>query len=177
MKKNGTGVKAHEPMLWMFIASPGAITPFHFDRFTNFIMQIRGSKELAVFPPKKEEVIKTCEVEAYLDWKGQTPEWRESMDIYANKFNFKQGEAVHIPYTSGHYVKNGMDDISITLSFFYHTDETLGWSRVMRLNHRMRALGLSPLPVGNSPKIDIIKAALFPVADRLESTLRKLVHR
>lgn len=81
MKANGTGTKPHEPMLWLFIASPGAVTPFHFDRFTNFIMQIRGSKELAVFPPRKEEVIKTSDVEAYIDWRGQTPEWKDAMSM------------------------------------------------------------------------------------------------
>ena len=177
MKANGTGTKAHEPMLWLFIASPGAVTPFHFDRFTNFIMQIRGSKELAVFPPHKEEVIKASDVEAYLDWRGQTPEWKDSMDVYASKFNFKQGEAVHIPYTSGHYVKNGMDDISITLSVFYHTDETLRWSKAMRFNHRMRSFGLRPKPVGSSVNIDGIKASLFPIANIISSASRKFLRR
>lgn len=177
MKANKTGTKAHEPMLWLFIASPGAVTPFHFDRFTNFIMQIRGSKELAVFPPGKEEVVKACDVEAYLDWRGQTPEWKDEMDVYANKFNFKKGEAVHIPYTSGHYVKNGMDDISITLSIFYHTDETLIWSKAMRFNHRMRSFGLSPKPVGKSANLDGMKASMFPVANIISSASRKLLRR
>lgn len=174
MKANGTGTKAHEPMLWLFIASPGAVTPFHFDRFSNFIMQIRGSKELAVFPPGLEEIVSARDTEAYLDRDGESPIWRDELDVHANKFNFKMGEAVHIPYTSGHYVKNGTEDISITLSVFYHSDETLRWSRAMRFNNRLRRRGLNPSPVRQSVAKDKFKAALFPYANKILSTLSKL---
>jgi len=173
MKINKTGKKAHVPMIWLFMASPGAVTPFHFDRYSNFIMQIRGSKELAVFPPGHEAIVSTRDTEAYLDWNVQTPVWRDEMEPYAYKFNFQAGEAVHIPYTSGHYVKNGMDDISITLSVFYHSDETLMWSKAMRLNNRLRNRGYNPTPVKQSLFKDKVKARVFPYANKIASTLSK----
>lgn len=173
MKINKTGKKAHVPMIWLFIASPGAVTPFHFDRFSNFIMQIRGSKELAVFPPGHEAVVATRDTEAYLDWDVETPPWRDEMEAYAHKFNFNAGEAVHIPYTSGHYVKNGMDDISITLSVFYHSDETLMWSKAMRLNNRLRNRGYNPTPAKKSVTKDRVKATIFPYANKLAGALSK----
>lgn len=160
MKQNGTGERPIEPMLWLFIASPGSITPFHFDRYSNFIMQIRGSKELAVFPPRVEEVISSKDLESYVDNKPAFPEWNESKDKYAHKFNFKSGEAVHIPYTSGHYVKNGLDDISITISVFFHTKETQGWSKAMMVNNRMRRKGITPKAVGKSAILDKFKSHL-----------------
>lgn len=174
MKINKTGNKAHVPMLWLFIASPGAITPFHFDRYSNFIMQVRGSKELAVFPPGHEAVVSIRDTEAYLDWDVQTPPWRDEMETYAHKFNFKAGEAVHIPYTSGHYVKNGMDDVSITLSVFYHSNETLRWSKAMRLNNRLRRKGMTPTPAKKSLAKDAFKATIFPYANKLTSVFSKL---
>jgi hypothetical protein len=175
MKANGTGEKPLEPMLWLFIASPGAVTPFHFDRFSNFIMQIRGSKELAVFPPRAEQVISSKELEAYHDNKPSYPEWNDEKDRYAHKFNFKSGEAVHIPYTSGHYVKNGTDDISITLSVFYHSNETKMWSNAMKMNYRLRRFGVSPKAVGQSKVVDQFKAKVaFPVMSGLYSLKEKL---
>ncbi len=175
MQANGTGTKPIEPMLWLFIASPGAVTPFHFDRYSNFIFQIRGSKELAVFPPRMEQVISTKELEAYHDNKPSYPEWKEEKDQYAHKFNFKSGEAVHIPYTSGHYVKNGMDDISITISIFYHSEETEMWSKAMKMNHRLRRFGMLPRPVGQSGVVDRLKAHVtLPVMDGLYVLKEKL---
>lgn len=177
MKENKTGDKAILPMLWLFIASPGAVTPFHFDRYSNYIMQIRGSKELAVFPPVLEELVSSADAEAYLDWGGHAPEWKEELDHHAHKFNFNVGEAVHIPYTSGHYVKNGLDDISITLSVFYHSNETLKWSRAMRLNNRLRNKGFNPRPVRQSAALDQFKATVFPYANKFSSTLSKIRNR
>lgn len=163
LKAHGTGTKPLEPMLWIFIASPNAVTPFHFDRYSNVIMQIRGSKELAVFPPRVEEIIPQKDTEAYIDWSGQLTPWREELDKYAHKFQFKKGEAVHIPYVSGHYVKNGSDDISISLSFFFHSDETLRWSKAMKFNNRLRRLGVNPGKIAVSGRTDRIKAAMFPL--------------
>ena len=175
MKTNGTGDKPLEPMLWLFIASPGAVTPFHFDRYSNFIMQIRGSKELAVFPPRAEDIISSKDIEAYMDSKPSFPQWTEEKDKKAYKFNFKSGEAVHIPFTSGHYVKNGMDDISITISVFYHTNETDQWSRAMKFNNRLRRLGVTPRAAGTSPLLDAMKAnVLLPALDGMYNTKKKL---
>lgn len=177
MKANGTGEKAIEPALWLFIASPGAITPFHFDRYSNFIMQVRGSKELAVFPPGVEEIISAKDTEEYIDWGAQLPAWKDELDVHAHKFNFNVGEAVHIPYTSGHYVKNGMEDISITISVFYHSDETQMWSKAQRLNNRLRKKGINPTPVRFSKVKDKIKAGIFPIADQLTLTAQKILRR
>lgn len=165
LKANGTGTKPLEPMLWIFIASPNAITPFHFDRFSNVIMQIRGSKELAVFPPRVEEIISQKDTEAYIDWSAELTPWNEELDKHAHKFQFKKGEAVHIPYVSGHYVKNGSEDISISLSFFFHSEETLTWTKAMKFNNRLRRLGVSPGKITDSGRKDKMKAWMFPIVN------------
>ena len=73
----------------------------------------------------------------------------------------------HIHFTSGHYVKNGASDISISLSFFFDTDETVGWIRAMKFNNRLRKMGFSPQAVGRNTKLDSLKAALIPWLDGL----------
>lgn len=173
LKANKTGDKPLDPKLWIFIASPNTVTPFHFNRYSSIIMQIRGSKELAVFPPRKEEVIKSKVVDAYVDWSTQLPAWNEDLDQYAHKYDFKTGEAVHIPFVSGHYVKNGSEDISISLSFFFQSEETLKWTRAMKFNNRMRKIGISLGAVGNSKFRDEIKAKAFFAVAMISSFLEK----
>lgn len=129
---------------WMFIASPKIVTPFHFDRFSNFILQIKGEKTLAVFPHFRDDLIPQVECEKYSDGEKVKTLWKEEIDSEAKKYHFKASQAVHIPYTSGHYVQNGQEDISITLSIFFHTKQTLRWSRAHRFNNRIRKLGLKP---------------------------------
>jgi hypothetical protein len=51
IQARGQGSAPIDPRSYIFISSPGSITPFHFDRASNFLLQIKGSKEVAVFPP------------------------------------------------------------------------------------------------------------------------------
>lgn len=173
MRRNGKSRGVYEPRMWLFIASPNAQTPFHFDRYSNFLMQIRGSKEVAVFPSFDPNIISPEECESYMDRSEARPLWRPELDQYANKFSFSPGEAIHIPYIGGHYVKNGAEDVSISLSFFFQTDETLRWTNAMRFNHRLRkrltSLGIAPRPVGHSPLIDSAKARLLPVLAKMRA--------
>jgi hypothetical protein len=75
----------------------------------------------------------------------------------------------------GHYVKNGNDDISITISLFYHSNEIENWCKAMKVNNRMRRFGMSPNAIAKSPAIDYIKAILLlPVLDGLRSAVKKL---
>ncbi len=68
-------------------------------------------------------------------------------------------------------LKNGAEDISISLSFFFQTEETRRWMHAMQLNHKLRTrLGWSPRPVGHSRRLDTVKGAALP-------TLRSLVRR
>ena len=174
LRANKTGDRPIQPTLWLFIASPNVVTPLHFDRTSNFIMQIRGSKELAVFSPKNYDIFSRIETEAYMDRTGDLTSWSEEIDHHAKKFNFKSGEAVHIPFTSGHYVKNGSEDISITLSFFFHSDETLCWSEAMIMNHRLRRVGIQTRAVGQSIVVDSLKSRFFPAMNSAVNAARKI---
>ncbi|HEY3666327.1 MAG TPA: cupin-like domain-containing protein [Polyangiaceae bacterium] len=174
MQRRGTGTRAIEPTLWMFIASPNAITPFHCDRYSNFLMQFRGSKEVAVFNPWNDEVISPADCESWVANSDRPPPWRPEMDRFANKFHFVPGEAIHIPFVAGHYVKNGSEDVSISLSFFFHTDETFHLSRALRVNHQLRGrlgrLNMRPTPVGRDRHMDAFKSkVLHRVLDKAGS--------
>lgn len=171
LREGGKSQAIHEPRMWLFIASPNAVTPFHFDRYSNVLMQVRGSKEVAVFPNFRPDIVPTAICEAYMAREEVQAPWHPELDAHAIKFDFRPGDALHIPYTSGHYVKNGAEDVSISLSFFFQTDETLRWTKAMQFNHRlrrrMRRFGLSPTPVGSRPWLDRAKAQALPLVDKV----------
>ena len=55
-------VEARDPGMcyrggWIFVSSPGAVTPFHIDHEHNFILQIRGRKRLYTWDPFDREVV------------------------------------------------------------------------------------------------------------------------
>lgn len=166
-RQSGNSQAIHEPRMWLFIASPNAMTPFHFDRYSNVLMQIRGSKEVAVFPNFRPDIVPVDICEAYMDRKEVQAPWHPELDAHAIKFDFRPGDTLHIPYTSGHYVKNGPEDVSISLSFFFQTDETLRWTRAMQFNHRVRKrvqrFGVTPSPVGHNRYVDGAKARALPL--------------
>lgn len=163
-----------EGRMWIFIASPDAITPFHFDRYSNFLLQIRGSKQMAIFPNFREEIVPMRACEAYMDREPSRELWKDELDRYAVKYDFRPGHGLHIPFAAGHYVKNGPGDISISLSFFFQTRQTRRWVSAMQFNNRVyRRTGLQLGPVGRSVWRDSLKAAGLSGLARVKSALRR----
>jgi len=167
MRRQGTGTKPEDLELWLFIASPNAITPFHFDRFSNFLLQIRGGKQLAVFKPWNHEVLDPRAYESHVARVEPRMDWHPDKDRFAMKYQLAPGQGVHIPFLGGHYVQNGPEDASITLSVFFHNDETERWSRALLTNHilrkRLGRFGFTPNAVHTPASRDALKAAAYPL--------------
>lgn len=171
MRVRGVGKHATDSMLYLFIASPNSVTPFHVDRYSTFLMQFSGSKEVCVFPQWNERVVSPDDCEAYISRAGKRPVWRPSAEPLATRFQFKPGDALHIPFMAGHLVRNGPDAVSISMSIIFNTDETMAQIKALMLNQLLRAplrrFGMSPGPVGVDPRRDTLKAAVWNSAARL----------
>lgn len=156
---------------YLFISSPGSLTPFHFDRASNFLLQIRGSKEVTVFPPWDERVITRAEYEAHSDYHDCAVSWKPDCEPLGRRFECAPGDALHIPFLGGHHVRNGCEDLSITLSVFFNTPRSFDQLNALRCNHRLRPVlkrfGMEPAPVGRQPWRDIGKSYLSRAYDRL----------
>lgn len=184
MRRQGTGSLPLELELWLFIASPNATTPFHFDRFSNFLLQVRGRKQLAVFKPWNAEVLDPRSYESHVAREKREMDWRSEKDKFALKYELEPGDAIHIPFLGGHYVKNGEGDASITLSVFFHSRETIRWSKALLTNHilrkRLRRFGIAPQPVNSSASFDSLKSAAYPVlrqVNRAFNLVERGLHR
>lgn len=155
-------VEAQEPGMyfrqgWIFISSPGITTPYHRDQETNFLLQIRGTKTVSVFPQDDKEVVSEEESEIFHGLHSLRATFHsEEKQKRAKVFEFKPGDGAYIPYTAPHWVKNG-PGVSVSLSVTYHTSKTLRRKNVYRLNHGLRKRGLKPSPFGKSPWLDTLK--------------------
>lgn len=172
MRERGVGTAAHGATLYLFIASPGSVTPFHIDRYSTILMQFQGTKEVTVFPQWDEQVVPTPTREGFVAHTGDRPVWRTEAEPLGTTFRFAPGDALHIPFVAGHHVRNGPGEVSISMSIIFNTDETRRMVHAMVLNSRLRRLGLSPTPAGRSAWRDAAKAGLWRTGAKLGSWLR-----
>jgi hypothetical protein len=146
------------PQGWIFITSPGAISPYHFDPEHNFLLQISGTKIIHVFDPTDRSILSELELERYYASGGIMGklEYTEALQEKAHTFIMKPGDGVYIPVSAPHWVKVE-DEVSISFSITYYSDEIIRRDRVYRLNARLRRMGITPAPYGRSPLRDSLK--------------------
>ncbi|PAX59728.1 transcriptional regulator [Brunnivagina elsteri CCALA 953] len=176
MQKRGVGTKAIDPKLYLFIASPNSITPFHIDRYSTFLMQFRGSKEICVFNPWDERAVTSIAREAYVAYANTHLPWCLENDVLATKFVFHPGETLHIPFVAGHHVKNGSEDVSISMSIIFNTRQTMMWRKALTFNHSIRPIlerfDITPAPVGVHFWRDTAKAYFQRPVSRVTKLLK-----
>lgn len=172
MRERGVGGVAHGATLYLFIASPGSITPFHIDRYATILLQFQGSKEVTVFPAWDDRVVPTAVREGFVAHSGLRPTWDPRAEGLGITFRFAPGDALHIPFVAGHHVRNGPGEVSISMSVIFNTDETRRITHAMVLNEHLRRLHLSPAAAGRNAWRDGAKAALWQAGSGLARRLR-----
>ncbi|HKR75045.1 MAG TPA: cupin-like domain-containing protein [Rhodanobacter sp.] len=139
---------------WIFVTSPRTVTPFHFDKEHNFILQVRGRKTLYVWEPG--DTVAASEQARDLFHASHSRErlhWDESLRARARVFHLEPGMGAYMPSTSPHLVESG-DEPSVTASFTYYTDATRRDALLHRAHERVRSWGYEPPPVGRNALLD-----------------------
>jgi hypothetical protein len=146
---------------WIFLTSPGVVTPFHMDRENNFILQVRGRKLIHVWDPNDRVVVPPIVREEFNTFRSRDKAlYQDDFLPRARVFDAKPGDGAYMPSNGPHWVKNG-DDISITVSFTYYTRATRRYETLCRANSALRRLGLRPHIPGDSRVRDGVKRRLF----------------
>ena len=160
------GIEKHDPGMsyrggWIFVTSPRAVTPFHFDTEHNFILQVQGRKRVYVWPHDDVEVASEHARDLFhLNHERYLLRWRDAFRERAHVFELQPGQGAYMPSTSPHMVENG-DGPSITISFTYYTDSTRENARLHAGHGALRKLGLQPRPIGQSGLSDSLGGLLL----------------
>lgn len=139
---------------FLFLSAPNSVTPVHFDPEHNFLLQIRGLKQMNVgrFPDKAWE---TRELNRYYDGGHRN---LDDIPPCSETFLMKPGDGCYVYPWAPHWVKNGPEP-SISISITFRTGRSQRYERASLFNRRLRRHGLAPRPVGESHQVDQAKAA------------------
>jgi hypothetical protein len=172
-----TGIRREEAFI--FISSPNAVTPYHLDEEHNFLLQIRGSKEVSMWNPRDRATMPEEQAEKMLQiWhvKGyhRNMTFHDEFQRRATVFALRAGEALHFPVGAPHWVKNG-PEVSISFSVTFRSEMSERQAIVYFVNGSLRRLGLTPTPPGQSPWRDSVKVGAFRMAHTPIKTLQNAI--
>ncbi|NWK97069.1 transcriptional regulator [Sphingobium lactosutens] len=143
-----TGPMLHREA-FIFLSSPGSVTPFHMDPEHNILLQIMGTKIMTVFPARDEELVPAQKSEEFHNGGHRNLLWQDGFKARGSAFPLAPGEAIHVPVKAPHFVENG-PAVSISLSVTWRSERSVAESELHSLNALLRKRGL---PVGTvSPK-------------------------
>ncbi|WP_033073686.1 cupin-like domain-containing protein [Sphingopyxis sp. MWB1] len=131
------------PQGFIFISSPGSITPYHFDPEHNILLQLRGTKVMNVWPAGDERFAHRREHERYHTGGHRNLPWDDAFDGAQKKVALAPGDAVLVPVMAPHYVTNG-DAPSISLSITWRSEWSYRESEAHAAHAHLRRLGFNP---------------------------------
>lgn len=154
---------------YIFVSSPDAVTPFHFDPEHNILMQIRGEKNFHIFPAGDPRFAAHQEHERYHGGGHRNIPWEDGFENEGEVVHLAPGNAIYVPVMAPHYVKNGSVP-SISLSITWRSQWSIDEANAYAFNKRVRKLGFPPSAPSRFPQNNRTRSVL-------ERILRKIVGR
>jgi mannose-6-phosphate isomerase-like protein (cupin superfamily) len=152
----------------IFVASPNAVTPFHFDPEYNILMQIMGTKVMHLFPAF-DEAVASEESHENLHLRGHMNlPWRDEIAASGRAFELTPGAAVYVPYKAPHWVKNG-PGVSVSLSITWHSEWSFAEADARMMNRKLRQWGLTPRAPRPYPARNLAKSLSYRAIRRLSA--------
>ncbi len=141
---------------FIFISSPGSVTPFHMDPEYNFLLQIRGKKQISIWNSGDRSVLSETTLERYFSEVDRQIVFKEEYQQKATIFELTPGAGLHFPMVAPHWVRNG-DEVSVSFSITFRTPASERQRVVYCANADLRGKGLNPRPPGASVFRDLAK--------------------
>ena len=147
---------------FIFLSSPGSITPYHMDPEHNFLLQIQGTKTMTVFD---RGVVTATELERFHSGAHRNMTFRDDYLARSTSFELLPGQAIHVPSAMPHFVRNGTG-VSISFSITFRTPDLGKAGYVHSFNRLMRKAGLTPGEFGTHPGRDTVKSLMWRAIQR-----------
>lgn len=156
------------PQGFIFISSPNAVTPYHFDPEHNILLQLTGSKVMTQFPAGDSTYAPDQVHESYHAGGARELRWHDALSAGGQDFALSPGDAVYVPVMAPHFVRNGASS-SISLSITWRSDWSFAEAEARGLNRVLRKYGIAPIPPGRWPATNYGKSLAFRVLRKLSA--------
>lgn len=157
---------------FIFISSPRAVTPFHFDPEHNILLQLRGTKAMTVFPADDEAIVHGSEHERFHIGGHRNLPWHDTLASKGRVFDLAAGDAIYVPVKSPHWVQNG-PSVSISLSITWRSEWSYMEADARGMNSVLRTFGLTPTAPKRFPKHNLMKSTAYRVLRRARRLLTR----
>lgn len=151
---------------FIFVTSPGGVTPYHFDPEHNILLQIRGSKVMTQFPAGDATYAPDETHETYHTGGARELKWRDELVKGGKEFPLGPGEALFVPVMAPHFVRNGPEP-SVSLSITWRSEWSFAEADARAFNAVLRRVGLRPASTGRWPARNLAKAYGWRVLRKL----------
>ena len=151
---------------FIFISSPSAVTPYHFDPEHNILLQLRGSKVMTQFPAGDAAYAPDEVHETYHTGGARELQWRDDLAAGGREFTLGRGEALFVPVMAPHFVRNGPEP-SISLSITWRSEWSFAEADARAFNSVLRRWGLRPRRPGRWPHRNRAKALAWRLLRKL----------
>jgi quercetin dioxygenase-like cupin family protein len=155
---------------FIFISSPGAVTPFHFDPEHNILLQLRGRKTMTLFPAGDEAFASGRAHESFHNGGHRNLPWKDEFGARGQKVELSPGDAVYVPVKAPHWVKNGPEP-SISFSVTWRSEWSYAEADARGFNRLLRQIGVDPAPPGRFPSRNLAKSVAYRGIRRARETL------
>lgn len=150
------------PQGYIFISSPNAVTPYHFDPEHNILLQVRGTKVMTQFPAGAPRFAADTVHESYHTGAPRELAWEDAFLSEGTEFPLGPGEGVYVPVMAPHFVRNGPQS-SVSLSITWRSDWSYNESEARAFNGVLRRFGLTPKAPGRWPHTNRAKSLGYRV--------------
>lgn len=131
------------PQGYIFISSPNAVTPYHFDPEHNILLQLQGEKWMTQFAPGEERFAPASCHEAYHLGAGRNLPWDDAFNDQGQICHLTPGKAVYVPVMAPHFVRNGAM-ASLSLSITWRSEWSYDEANARAFNAMLRKYGVTP---------------------------------
>ncbi len=154
---------------FIFVSSPGAVTPFHLDPEHNVLCHVRGRKTMMIVPGD-EDVVPSEKHESYHMGGHRNVPWDDDYEQRGERFELEPGDAVHVPLMWPHWVRNGPEP-SISFSITWKNEWVYQEADVRGMNHMLRRIGIDPAPPAQYPRGNPAKVLAYRAIRKAKAQL------
>ena len=160
-----TGPMLHREA-FIFLTSPGSVTPFHMDPEHNILLQIMGSKVITIFPARDEALVPAQKSEEFHGGGHRNLVWQDGFKALGAPYPLHPGDAVHVPVKAPHFVENG-PAVSVSLSVTWRSERSVAEGELHSFNALLRRRKLPVGTVSDRPEKQSVRRLVYRVMRKL----------